>query len=986
MGAAQRRRRKKMKKIFEPRRFAISSPFFLAVSIALLSMSPPAHLQEIKADEALLLPSQTFIVTNTNGSGAGSFRQAILDANTNAGLDAINFNIPGGGVQSIFNTTAFANLTDPVIIDATTQPGYAGIPLIELDAAGSSTTAFNITAGGSTIKGIRFANYGGASTNFVVMLGGGNNILTACTFGVNDSSHSSTAILIDASNNNRVGGSTAAERNYIAQNRRVLIRNGATGNRVIGNWFGADTNGTPLARTVGYGVRIESASDNFVGGSIGTTPGGACTGECNSIAGTNNGVEIAGSTSSGNKVSGNMIGLLADGMTVNANATYGVRITDAPNNTVGGTTVGERNVLTGSPQGGVRIENATASGNIVSGNYIGVKTDGVSTGGSTAVTQGVSVINGVTNTRIGGLTTGERNVISGNNSSGVAIATGSTNNSVIGNYIGTNASGTVGSTTRGSGVSIVSSNNNFIGSLQGTTRGGPCTGGCNVISGNGVDGTNSGVFVLLSSGNVIDGNFIGLNAAGNAAIVNGRTPDGSLFTGSAVELASASGNIIGRQIAGVPVLRSPEQVPMTMFCIYNRAQDTYTNIDTATGTLFAEHCQSRRTLTAAGDVTNISDFYSFESRELNLVSNASATWNTLTLKGSADLSFPVSIGDPKRLEVNFTGGEVIFGSCTCGPQGIQTIVGTIELGGGGGSNDNIVAHQYIDRTPDEQPLDSGGPLAPIYIETGDRNKIYPLTYTDNYPAIQLEHGTDNYWGVNSTIMEHLQDDLSNAIAIAAGDNGNIPTPLLSIEGIGPNGDTVRATVTLNGAQPGARYKFVLVGTIPGTGPNGERVEKDFTLDESLIPIVTAPQNGNIVFTQDYQGGAAFYLGSGKNFLKVIATKVETQMGPYGDAPLVDVPGSSSRMSLPALLPGASVSGRVVTPAGLGLRNAVVSLTDAYTGIRRIATTSTFGFYSFANVTLGRGYIVAVSSRRYRYAPQQKRIYSHLPNLDFVGME
>ena len=52
------------------------------------------------------------------------------------GTDTIVFNIPGSGVKVISLLTALPEITDPVVIDATTQPGYAGTPLIELDGTG----------------------------------------------------------------------------------------------------------------------------------------------------------------------------------------------------------------------------------------------------------------------------------------------------------------------------------------------------------------------------------------------------------------------------------------------------------------------------------------------------------------------------------------------------------------------------------------------------------------------------------------------------------------------------------------------------------------------------------------------------------------------------------------------------------------------------------------------------------------------------------
>lgn len=83
------------------------------------------------------------VVTNTNDSGAGSLRQAIIDANTNPTTSAaphqITFNIPGAGVQTIAPTSVFPNITQPVVIDGTTQPGTSCGNLVPLDADGAIT-------------------------------------------------------------------------------------------------------------------------------------------------------------------------------------------------------------------------------------------------------------------------------------------------------------------------------------------------------------------------------------------------------------------------------------------------------------------------------------------------------------------------------------------------------------------------------------------------------------------------------------------------------------------------------------------------------------------------------------------------------------------------------------------------------------------------------------------------------------------------------
>ena len=105
-----------------------------------------------------------FQVTNTSDSGAGSIRQAILDANAVVGADNIAFNIPGGGVQTISPASALPDITDTVAVDATTQPGYAGTPLIELDGSGVTGSGLTLAVGSdaSTVRGLVINNFGAA--------------------------------------------------------------------------------------------------------------------------------------------------------------------------------------------------------------------------------------------------------------------------------------------------------------------------------------------------------------------------------------------------------------------------------------------------------------------------------------------------------------------------------------------------------------------------------------------------------------------------------------------------------------------------------------------------------------------------------------------------------------------------------------------------------------------------------------------------------
>src|SRR3954447_15983623 len=79
--------------------------------------------------------ADTYPVTNTNDSGAGSLRQAIIDANGHSGPDNISFNIPGSGVRTIAPVTELPAITSPVTIDGYTQTGSTANTLANGDNA-----------------------------------------------------------------------------------------------------------------------------------------------------------------------------------------------------------------------------------------------------------------------------------------------------------------------------------------------------------------------------------------------------------------------------------------------------------------------------------------------------------------------------------------------------------------------------------------------------------------------------------------------------------------------------------------------------------------------------------------------------------------------------------------------------------------------------------------------------------------------------------
>ena len=81
-----------------------------------------------------------------------------------------------------------------------------------------------------------------------------------------------------------------------------------------------------------------------------------------------------------------------------------------------------------------------------------------------------------------------------------------------------------------------------------------------------------------------------------------------------------------------------------------------------------------------------------------------------------------------------------------------------------------------------------------------------------------------------------------------------------------------------------------------------------------------------------------------------------------------------------------ISGRVTTPDGRGLRNATVTISDQ-SGLSRTVTTSSFGYYMFADVRTGESYLLRVASRRYRYTPLAIiNANENIVGADFVGLE
>jgi titin len=299
--------------------------------------------------------------------------------------------------------------------------------------------------------------------------------------------------ITDGSSSNTIGGTTSAARNVISGNNFLGIdvagvcRGAATTANVIeGNRIGTNAAGKAAVGNFQYGVLLEQCSSA-------TRVGGTTVGSRNLISGQG-GTGVAIDTSNGNLVEGNYIGTNAGGTAAIANQ-WGIQLSEANTNTIGGTTSGARNMISGNGSEAIRA-NSSVNGNAIEGNYIGTSASGL---GALGNGEGVDFYGSDTNNIIGGPKADERNVISANGGDGVGLFNpGTSANIVEGNYIGTDKTGSAPLPNAGSGVDILTG-------ATGNLVGGTAAGAANIIANN-----NAGVAVDGSTtvGNSILGNSI----------------------------------------------------------------------------------------------------------------------------------------------------------------------------------------------------------------------------------------------------------------------------------------------------------------------------------------------------------------------------------------------------------------------------------------------------------------------------------------------
>ncbi len=369
-----------------------------------------------------------FTVSNTNNSGAGSLRQAILDANAASGLGIIDFNIPGSSGLTISPSGALPGISNRITIDGTTQAGFAGTPLVELNGSsvGAGADGLRIFAGHCTVRGLVINRFNG---NGITLLLGDENHIEGCYLGLNrlgtlDQGNAGSGINVQSAKN-IIGGSTAAARNFISGNNSSGVDingNSATNNQVQNNVIGLGTNGSDQGNS-SSGISL-SASQNIIGGED----------QGNVISGNDShGVNILSGIE--DRILGNYIGTDLTGSIARGNAGNGLNVIGT-GHVIGGDDPGAANVISGNGLRGIDMPSAFSVR--VLGNRIGTDNSGQSPLPNQA--GGIMLI-GQAN-QIGNTNGFGANTIAFNNGPGVFVThpTISVNNSIRGNSIFSNFS------------------------------------------------------------------------------------------------------------------------------------------------------------------------------------------------------------------------------------------------------------------------------------------------------------------------------------------------------------------------------------------------------------------------------------------------------------------------------------------------------------------------------------------------------------------
>lgn len=368
---------------------------------------------------AMTLPAgaATYSVTNSNNSGGGSFREAILAVNAQTSGDHTITLFSGLTIKPTSELDAIFNLYGYVTIegngstlDGTDLEGEGCGLMLWTPAAVRNLTIINFSLHGVAISAADCAVMG-------------------CRIGTNDLGadlgNGWSGIIAQNATNLAIGSTNSADANWISHNGTygivAVMCNGMTLRR---NYVGFN------GRT---GIIIENTEDGVIGG-------GGATGRNFVVSNGMHGIQCTQVT--GFVISSNFVGLDIDGITAAGNGMHGIYLNGTTNSTIGGTHMSLGNVLCDNALSGLQLDNCDE--NTIIGNYIGASPYGKSgraliIGTLGNAVDGIAIADGSAGNRVGGSETDEPNLITDNVGAGVRVTGATTRlnvlykNSIFGN-------------------------------------------------------------------------------------------------------------------------------------------------------------------------------------------------------------------------------------------------------------------------------------------------------------------------------------------------------------------------------------------------------------------------------------------------------------------------------------------------------------------------------------------------------------------------
>lgn len=515
-------------------------------------------------------PPQIYTVDSTADTLVqGTLRWAITEANNNPGRDRIVFDL-GSGTHTIEIESALPLISDAVELDGTTTQGFAGSPLVELAFVGTEPLIDGLVLDqhvGSLLVGLGIRHFTGRG---VVIQGGAAHRILANYVGVGldgvtGDGNSLGGVFFHDSPFNVIGAELGSGLgNVISSNGEATIPapgmsitgHQSVSNLIFGNLIGTTASGTATLANRGAGLEITGgASFNIVGA---FDPAGNVS-YGNVLSGNVlEGIRLEGSWQ--NFVMANRIGLDIDGEGIVGNGGAGVHILGgARDNSIGGATAGQGNVISGNGGDGIHIEGtSTLEAHSASSVALpGVADSETPIASILFAAQKSSSTIGLTRVKDGVATTYLSTVSAPSTATANSASPGdylyeplrTTRNLVAGNYIGTNKSGTISRGNDGNGVRVdKGAITNWIG-IKYDNEGVILDGARNIISGNdqhgiAVRGLGSysyltttlvsvdGRFADLDTSLVfVSGNYIGTDVTGEADL--GNSLDGVLIENGA---------------------------------------------------------------------------------------------------------------------------------------------------------------------------------------------------------------------------------------------------------------------------------------------------------------------------------------------------------------------------------------------------------------------------------------------------------------------